>query len=312
MSAAACVVCGAPEPFGLGLCARCGPSHRRGDAFVFTDAHTDHAGVSERLRDLIGAPIETREGRAAARGQRALIQLPAPLAEQVAMRLCDAGVGARALQQGKAWTRMPPHFFIMVMSVIVLGGIAGARALPVMTWTTPIFAALLGVAAQLGMSRPLLGGGPRRRGLSSDARTAAATAFNELGSGNAYGLLADIVRLSDGLRTREPAMSHLDDLVIAAAATAREAARLETAYIVLHDRAAPTDIVARCEAAHTNGTELLRRAVLALGRISAAGAGDGDSSAGQLGRLVREMEVEAEARASAARELEMLLNPAAA
>jgi hypothetical protein len=168
------------------------------------------------------------------------------------------------------------------------------------------------VAAQIGLSRPLLGGGSRRRGLSSDARAAAAIAFSELGSGNAYGLLADVVRLADGLRTADPAMSNLDDLVIAAAATAREAARLETAYIVLHDRAAPTDIVARCEAAHTNGTELLRRAVLALGRISAAGASDGDASAGQLGRLVREMEIEAEARASAARELEMLLNPAAA
>jgi hypothetical protein len=304
MSAGACVVCDAPEPFGIGLCARCGPAQRRGDALVFAD---NHAGDRNRLRQLIGAAIETREGRAALRGRRALIQLPAPLAEQVAIHLSEGGVGARALQPGNVWTRMPPHFFLMVMLVLLLGSIAGAGALPIMTWTTPIFAALLGVAAEIGMRRPLLGGGPRRPGLSSEARAAAATAFSELGSGAAHSLLADIVRLSDGLRTADPALSHLDDLVTAAAATAREVARLETAYIVLHDRAAPNEIITRCESAHTNGTGLLKRAVLALGRISASGATDADSSAGQLGKLVHEMEVEAEARAFAARELEQLL-----
>jgi hypothetical protein len=93
-----CVVCGAPEPFGIGLCARCGPAQKRGDVYVFADTHADRAGVTERLRDLIGAPIETSDGRAATRGRRALIQLPAPLAEQVAGRLSDVGVGARAVR----------------------------------------------------------------------------------------------------------------------------------------------------------------------------------------------------------------------
>lgn len=310
MSAEACVACGGPDPLRLGLCPTCGPAPQRHDAVVFVDAgaRADERGRAlQALHEVFGDAVGAAARRVAA-GGRPLLRLPRGLADRAATRLARMGVPARAVPAVAAWTRMPWHFFLMVALVVITGALAGTRAAPSMLWTTPLYAALLGVAAQQGMRRPALLA-RSGRGLGAPARTVASAALADLPDGEARRLLATIVRLADGVLALDARAADADDLVIAAADTAREVALLASACTTLEQRAS-IDGAARSAHRRDAGLVLLRRAMAALGSLSAAGGPGADQARQRLTDIVQAMEAESAAALAAALEVGRLLERA--
>lgn len=313
MSDGRCIICGASDPLGIAFCTACGPSPRPDDALVFINhaAHRDDRRRSiETLATLFGNTLTPRARRRVALGGAPLIRMPRILADRAAARLDAAGLAARALPAAAAWTRMPAHFFLMIALVLLCGSFAGSTTLPIMLWTTPFFAALLALAAQEGMRRPALrpfGHGP---GLTAAARTVAAAALSDLEAGETRDLLGDIVYIAQRLLASGCGLADLDDLVISAAATAREVDTLAAARAALDRGAGDDHVLTRCAEMHRSGMDLLHRALAALGSLSAAGGADSSLQREHLSGLVREMEAEAAARFAAAIEVAGTLKPA--
>ncbi len=305
MRSGTCAACGGGEPFGIGLCARCGPSHAAGDRLVFVDVK--NASERRSLRERFDVMLGGLPGlRPAASGRRALIRLPAALADRVTQQLGHEGVRARAIPLHSAWTRMPPHFFLLVTLAGVVGTLAGVQALPMMLWASPIVAALLLVAAQDGMRQPVILGVRRREGsMAREARLEIALALADLPPGRARDTLGDLIRLADALKSAEPQEEHLDALLLAAAHTAREVDRLEQTCEALALRGVRGDAADRCRSSLDSGIGLLQRALSVLARL--ASTGTMTVARERLRELVREMEAEAESRAAAVHAISAIL-----
>jgi hypothetical protein len=310
-----CAVCHQQEPFGLNLCAQCGGTSERTDSLVFVRrpaTRAERVDRRERLLTLLGAPAETPAGVRAARGERALLRLPAALAPRVVDSLDTNGIPALVLPVARAWLAMPSHFFLMLGAILLFGGLAGWNVLPTMRWTSPIMAALLLVAAQLATRQPLLGTAQHAPRLPGPAAVAVRSTFAALGPGAARDSLGDIVRLAQPIFSGSPRAlgSLISDLVSAACATALQVSRLETIVQVLRERESAGQIdsagltITRCEQANETGLDLMNRAIAALGSLAASH----ETNHEPLAELTRALELEAETQAQAARDANRLID----
>lgn len=308
MSTGSCALCGGTDPLGLGICPACGPAPGTADAVVFVDRSSDR-GARGQARDALTALFGDTIGSAARRvadGRRPLIRLPRGLADRATRRLAEEGVPALAVPAVAAWTRMPWHFFLMTALVVLAGSLAGARGAPAMLWLTPFYAALLGVAAQEGMRRPVLGPRPAR-GLGAAARTVAAATLADVRPGETRDLLARIVHLGDRLVALEGRIADVDDLVSCAAETAREVDLFDGAHATLSAAGDRSDAAERCARMRDDGRALLGRALAALGSLSAASGPEAERARDRLADITRQMESESTARVAAALEVGALL-----
>jgi hypothetical protein len=309
-------------------CAGVGAGAGRGDTLVFVRP----GGVAERaealrhIATLVGMTAPADATRVAARGQRALLRVPAASAPHVAGELERRGIPVRAVAANRVWSRIPLPFYLMVSGVVWIGT-AAAAVEPIIRWTTIAFAWLLLWSAARRAREPLLGGGASRRRFPAAVERRVVDAFAALPAGAARDLLADVVRAARpllvtpagaaGRSVAEP-MREVDELVAAACATAADLARLDDslgAAAELRDRPAEAstqwlDTVAAAERARDAMVQRMLDAVAVLGRLGVQRAA-AEPAGDQLAELTRELEREGAAQAAAAREIEELLAPAA-
>src|SRR6267378_1963963 len=316
---ARCVLCRAPEPFGIGVCPRCARRAAGGDdVLVFLEWTTPgpaRRAVRESLEERIGNGASAVSRDAAAAGERPLLRVPAEAGARVVELLEAQGLPARTESRTAAWrAAVPPPILLLAGVVTATGAAAGvAAATPVLLVTSPAFAAgLVTLAVALRRAPVWNPSSTRRSPLPAEAERAAVRALAALPAGAARALLIDLLRRADAVTTGKEG-NGLDQLVIAACDAARDLAGLEQhlgAFDAQRDRLADAppgwlDALSRCERGRDILTQrLLEASAVLSGRQAATVEGEG---AATLAALVRDMGEEGRRQEEAAREVAELL-----
>jgi protein kinase-like protein len=316
---AECAICGAMEPFGLGVCPRCaGRSSTSDDVLVFLDRPTragTQRGVLETLADRIGAESSAAGREEAARGERPLLRVPAEGSARIIERLGAHGLPGRVESLPPPWrTTVPPTIAGFAGLVGVGGSLAGAFAsLPILLLFSPLVAVAIVSVAAVGRRAPVWNPPRGRPGtLPSDVEREAVRTVAALPEGPARRLLLDLLRRASA----NPAGSgSLGPLVGAACSAARELAALEShleSFDSQTDRWADPpaiwlDALTRCERGRDALVQRLLEAIAALSGASGERALRAASSGEALATLTRDLDEEGRLQAEAAREVEALL-----
>jgi protein kinase-like protein len=315
---ARCVLCRAPEPFGIGVCPRCARRAAGGDdVLVFLERTTPgpaRRAVREALEERIGAGTSAANRDSAAAGERPLLRVPAEAGARVLELLEAQGLPARTEARTPSWrAAVPPPIVALAGIVAAAGAAAGfAAATPVLLVTSPAVAAgLVTLAVALRRApvwNPL---STRRSTLPAEAERAAVRALAALPAGGARALLIDLLRRADAVTA--VGASQLDHLVIAACDAAHDLAALEQhlgAFDTRRDRLADApsgwlDALTRCERGRDLLTQRLLEASAALSSWQAGAAQvEGTDT---LADLVRDLGEEGRRQEAAAREVAELL-----
>src|SRR6185437_2601117 len=152
-----CVLCGGPDPLGLGLCPACGGSTGIADTLIFLQRTRGAARqtTAARLGELLPATISPEDRLAAARGERPLFRVSRVGSERLMEQLGRRQLPGRAVPAKRAWGAFPPGYVALVGSVVIMGELAGS-AMPLLLWTTPVFGALLLLGAHRVVRTPLV------------------------------------------------------------------------------------------------------------------------------------------------------------
>ncbi|MGE5744888.1 MAG: serine/threonine-protein kinase [Gemmatimonadota bacterium] len=316
---AECAICGAMEPFGLGVCPRCaGRSSACDDVLIFVDGSSRagmHRGVLETLADRIGVETSGAGREEAARGERPLLRVPAEGAARILERLAAHGLPGRVESLPPPWrATVPPTIAGFAGLVGVAGSLVGAYAsLPVLLLFSPLVAVGIVSAAAVGRRAPVWNPPRGRPGsLPSDVEAEAVRAAAALPDGPARRLLLDLLRRASAT----PAGSgSIGPLVGAACSAARELAALEShleSFDSQTDRWADPpaiwlDALTRCERGRDALVQRLLEAIAALSGASGERALRAASSGEALATLTRDLDEEGRLQAEAAREVEALL-----
>jgi hypothetical protein len=319
-----CLLCGADEPLGLGLCAGCAgstPSARQGRLILerpLTAHEREHS--RQRLRALTGPRASGQAIDSAARGERVLARVPVAGTERVLERLSAEGVTARVVRG--PWVPLPRAIYGVGAAMAGMGWLAGSLAQPDLIWMSPLLAALVLLEAQRRVRKPVLAAPAAAGVLTGPARDRLAATVARLPAGTALSLLADLARNAQSVlgRVQEPVADGLraevEDLVARACEAATDLADLEDCLDRLErqrDRPRQPPVgwnaaVARAERLRDALVQRLLDAITALGearvRVVEASSLDGDRLVALSGELRREVSAYAEAR----REVEALLS----
>ena len=304
-----CLVCRGPDPMGTIVCPTCtGDSDANDTLIVITP--TERRRRKEIILALGGImPPGTARGtlEALATGHGSLVRVPALAAEHAVERLGNDGIPTRAVPAGGAWHNLPRPFYVM-LGLVLAGGLAGASVVPTLIWTTPVVAALLGIAAHRYMRRAVMPAKARGRPAIRPAEAQALATIASLPDGTARELLADFVRAARA--SVEPA--DRDHVTEAAREAAEDLANVDEVLAVLDARRGQSvrsknwwDTVARFEHTRQQLVQQLLDALAALSRanlLSQAG-----ESAAALAEIVEALGVRAEIEADARTEVELLL-----
>lgn len=98
--------------------------------------------------------------------------------------------------------RLPIPFYVLLLAVLVVGGIAGRTAAPLLQWTSPLVAVLLFVGARTHLNRLARGTFPERL-----ARDIAET-LAWLPHGNAKELFEQLLRAAESVHRALPGAPH--------------------------------------------------------------------------------------------------------
>jgi hypothetical protein len=315
---AACVICAAPEPFGMGVCPRCaGRASDSDDVLVFLDRPSrgaTRALVLDTLADRIGSGSTAAAREAAARGERPLLRVPAEAAARVVDLLAGHGLLARTESLPPPWrASVPPAIAVFAGIVVVGGSLAGVLAAPALLLISPLVAAGLVSAAAAGRRAPVWNPPRAGRGtLPPDAERDAVRTLSILHAGAARELLLDLVRRAAASPGGDLPVG---PLLTAACAAARELAALERhleAFDAQAERmseppAAWLDALTRCERGRDALGQRLLEAVAALSGAYGIRALRSASSEEALATLTRDLDAEGRLQAEAAREVEAML-----
>ncbi len=196
-----CAICDAPEPFDVGVCPACGGAQAGvADSLVFVKARgskSDRRKLAASVEPLLEGRVHGEDRNLVVRGIRALIRVPRAAANRVVQSLSERGVPARAIRASTAWAPVPALFYLFLLSIITVGVAAGLRTSPHMLWGSPLVAALLMLAAQVKMRRPVIETSRRRGVLGDETEAAILSTFAELPKGTARSLLASLVRAGE-------------------------------------------------------------------------------------------------------------------
>ena len=219
-----CVVCDAPEPFGLSICPACGGSaDGAGDTLVFVKpegSRDERRRIGERLEPLLDGRTHDAERGLVAGGHRALIKIPKAAADTVVRRLAARGIPARVASARTSWARLPLPFYALLTSTVVVGGLAGLTSAPLLAYASPLVAVLLLFTAQYQAAKPAVRNRERQPAFGRDLDTLVTTTFAALPRGAARSLLASVVRAAESVerllhQTAAPGIAEgdLEDLV---------------------------------------------------------------------------------------------------
>jgi predicted Ser/Thr protein kinase len=319
-----CALCREVDPFGMGLCVRCGGTSPHSDdrAIVVRPplARRDREPVRQAVRDLLGDRVDRTAAAAAAAGERTLLRVPAGSTGTVLEHLAGLGIPAGAVLPGRVWAELPVRFYLMLLSMTVLGVAAGS-IVPVLAWASPAVAGIWWVLAFREIGRPALASVGLATPLPADAEREIVAALTELPSGTARDLLADIVRV--GQRVLSLMRSGPDDsediaaVLSNASRAATQVAGLDDSLASLEQRPEAAgderliSAVAALERSRDRLVQQLLEVLTALGRIQgrlASGAAGGREES--LSGLTAALEASLGYRVEAESEVEALLEAA--
>jgi hypothetical protein len=319
-----CVLCGAIDVVGAGVCPTCLAGNRPADAFLFlwpprSLAERDRA--LDAAAQLLGADVDPEALAALTSGSRALMRLPFDAERRVVEALAASGLRARVVRERELWRALPAGFQFMVATVVVGGVMAGSIGDAWLAIAAAPFALLLAGGGMLSLRRPLLTAPRHPSALSDATRARIAETFAALPSGTARSLLADVVRRGQAaqraLVLREDSSgigATVDDLLAVACASARDLAALDES-LAQFDREATRidasgswlDSLVECERARDGAVQRLLDAVTVLGQLDAQSIRGTDDASARLAELVAEIASEVKARSAARDEVEALL-----
>lgn len=310
----ACVICGAPEPFGLSICADCGGQpHAVGDTLIFVKPGADARErwrVSEALRPLLKGRGHRSEQQMVAAGHRALIRVPAVTAERAVRHLAARDVPAIARLAARTWAPAPTSFYLLLASVVLVGITAGVSAEPMLRWTSPLVACLMLFAAQARLRDPVLRA-PRRRGaFPRKTERCLIETFARLPDSEARTLLSNLVRSAEplyrtlgrvrGVVTRRD----IEELLHHGCRAAIDLSDLEVALVALEGEPG----VERPRKLRRALAARIRDGITVLHRLRTEAVAD-DPTRVALDELLEALDADAKAFAAARSEIQSLLAP---
>ncbi len=319
-----CLLCGADEPLGLGLCSGCaGAAPQALDRLVLVDPPTssiEREHTHTRLKALTGTIATPQALDAASRGHRAVARVPLAGSERVLERLAAEGISARIARN--AWAPLPTSLYGVAGLMVAAGWVAGTLVAPPLLWFSPILSAVILLEAQRQVRQPLLATPGTRGALTGAARDRLALTVSQLPAGTALTLLADLARNAQSVLARladQPSSSirdEVEELVIHACDAATDLAELEDSLERLEkQRARPGNrtsgnwfgSVAKAERSRDALVQRLLDAITMLGeaRLRAFEATAADTD--RLSTLSLQMKADVQAYAEARREVEALL-----
>jgi predicted Ser/Thr protein kinase len=321
---APCLLCGGPDPLGLGLCPACGGSAETADTLVFLrrlpGASARHAAAL-RLETVL-PEVGGDAARAASSGERPVFRVSRAGLPRLAQAMERRDLATRPVPLGAAWGALPPRAWVLAGAAVTAGAVAGTLAMPMLLWTSPVVGALVLLGARRDARTPLVAPPARQAALPPALERAVMDALVTLPPGTARSLLADVVRTSGALfatiaRTGDERGlgPSLAELVTAACRAALDLADLDenlTRFERQRERfvaGSPErlDALSRCERTRDALVQRLLEAMTAVARLRTQHAELAGESEPTLAELTRELQAEAQAQAAAAREIAALL-----
>jgi len=301
-----CAVCGRPSPLGLVVCPDCGGTTPPvADALLFIDPHDapdGHAILRDRLAGIAGPGVPQEWLRAASRGEKALIRLPAGGAHPVNTWLANQGIPTRSVLARRAWAALPAAFLATLAAVLVAGAIAGAIYSAWMFLATPLFLYLLLRSAARNVTQPILGGDRVVAVPALAGYDALLQATTELRPGSARDLAASLARAARSVAGPDaefpvaPALSvELDAVLGTAAEAARDVAVLDETMESFSNRENGAAVESwrvgrdQVQGARARLETYLLEATGLVGRLQGLGADAFDSAGERLRELTREL-----------------------
>jgi thiamine kinase-like enzyme len=320
-----CLICGDSEPLGLGVCPRCGgTSSGVADTLIFVQRSSHRAekkARAERLQALLGARTDGAALEAVAAGNRALVRIPAASAAKVVRQLSQRQIPTRAVRASLAWAPLPHPFYGLLGSVIVVGGATEVAALGTVLMS-PLIAALMLFTAQRRLKSPLVDAPKRVAPLPEQVEKKVIETFEQLPSGTARSLLADLVRIGQGLYAsldrsehHREAMKELTGLLRNSCDAAVDLADLDENLSRLESQRERfpeyaddwIDRLSQCQRARDKLVQKLLEVMAALGEARSHSAEFVSAGGERLAELGREIQIHCDAHASAAQEIDELL-----
>jgi predicted Ser/Thr protein kinase len=320
-----CALCGEVDPFGLGLCVRCGGTspHAADRAIVVCPpaSRGDRERVRLAVRQLLGGRVDAGAATAAAAGERTLLRVPAASTGTVLEHLAELGIPARAVLAHRTWAELPPRFYGLVVAIAVVGAAAGS-VVPLVGWASPVVAGLWWLLAFREIRRPALASVGLATRLPADSEREVVAALIELPKGTARELLADVVRVGQRMSAAmegaeaEAGTADVGRVLVGASRSARLVAGLEESLTSLEHRSesgsdpgliGAADVLERGRDRLVQGLlETLTAMARTHGRLALAGEA-ARFGGGELSVLAQALEESVGYRAEAQREIEELL-----
>lgn len=318
---APCMLCGGPDPLGLGICPACGGGVPEGaDTLVVLERERSpvaRRATAARLA-LVMPDLSDADLNAAVWGRRALFRVPSGSAPRLLEELRRRELASRPLPAGRAWEIVPMSYWGLVVAVLVAGGAAGSVVTSPLLAATPLMGALLVLGAGRASRTPLMSPPARRRTLAPAVEREVVRTLSELPPGTARSLLADLVRMCAALGARldrtgderglAPALAELLPAACSAAADLAQFDENLGRFERQRDQLAThpegwLDTLARSERTRDALVQRLLEAMTVVSRLhsqQAALAGESDET---LAELTRELRRESDAQSAAAREM---------
>lgn len=316
-----CALCGEADPFGLGLCVRCGgTSPRAADRAILVRPPSGRA-ERERVRlavhELLGGRVDRSLADSAAEGERALLRVPAASTGTVLEHLAERGIPARGVLATRVWTALPLRYYALVLAMAMVGAAAG-QVVPWLVWGGPVAAIVWWVLGFREIRRPALVSVGLATALPVAAERDVVEALTEMPGGTARQLLADIVRVGQRLAGEGNAADAeaLGEVLRGASRAARQVEGLEESLLRMDRRAeaGADERLLSAQDAISRGRDRLVQGLLdvltALGRTQgrvAQAAGASAQSGDGIASLAAELEASLSANASAREEVEEYL-----
>lgn len=301
MAATRCLLCGEDGLFGLPVCPDCGvTSPGVADTLVFVQPdplHADRIRIERELEGLLLGHTHAEQRKLVAAGHRALIRVPGGTAGRVLAYLAGHGIPAVSRTTRRVWASVPTPFYVLVAGMVTIGMAAGIATLPLFLLTSPLLAALMLVAVQARLRRPVIDSHERRSAFALDIERAVVNTLTSLPDGRARALLADLVQAADSL-AQGPQADEVEQVVRLACRTSEDLSDLEIG--LLHSASQPGD--AKSKRLHDALTDRLQHATRVLHRLRAGTIGL-DPTRAMLAELIEELELEADACAQARHEV---------
>lgn len=318
----ACVLCGEPDPTGVGLCPEClggGPAGGwADDRLLFVEKRHSRSHwleIEDWLHGMAADDASEEEIGAVRRGEIPIARVAKEAAPRVARHLRRQGVPVHITHPAHLFARLSDRLTFALLGALILG-LAAAQYSLVMVPLTIAFGAAVLVSAVRRQAAGWLTHGVSSP-LPADTEQRVRNALGRMKEGTARRILADFVRMARAVRSAEGDElddADLDRLLRGAEAVAADLEGLDASLALLESREVRSaggvdgtwlETHARVSRVRDQLVQRLLEALGALARARAAGAEGGHGT--ELPALARSIERDAELRAEARREVAALL-----